>query len=116
MSAAPSTPEAWAQLTIGQAEVDRLIDGGIVEAGWTPPVSIRDAGPEPIPADLAGHRYRFRLEWHEREGAWYVEGQGPAERGWLIVQGPLWAPSPAERAMDRLGLLLLAACSPEGRA
>jgi hypothetical protein len=118
----PTTPEAWkdGKARIGQVEIDRLLEGGIVEIGWTPPASISRAalrsGSALVPASLSSPIYRFRLEWHQREGAWYIEGQGPAERGWLIVQGPIWAPSPAARAMDKLGFLLLAICSPEGSA
>lgn len=95
MSREPSTPEAWKEVRakgLGDVFAQRLREGQVIEIAWMPPISILElkAGPsKPIPPDLSSPRYRFRIEYHEGERRWYVEGMGPQERGWLIVEGPM---------------------------
>lgn len=114
---APYAGEVWAKAKhkLTQIEIDRLIDGGIVSIGWTPPVSINPPEASNPADDLHAHRYDFRLEF-AKDGAWYIDGTGPGQNGWLPVEGPMWGPSPSEQAMAKLGVLLLAVCAPEGAA
>jgi hypothetical protein len=114
----PDVTTVWAgaKPKITQLEIDRLLDGGIVQIGWTPPISLlaKQETPE-LAVDLMCATYDFRLEF-AKDGAWYVDGKGPGMNGWLPVEGPMWGPSPSDRAIHKLGMLLLAICSPEGSA
>ncbi len=122
----PTTPEAWEQFKADRNSlrdaIMRSADGQIIRSQWTPPLSLGPSDGMADAAQMQAYLYDFRLSWHPakrdpRAGDWYIEGQGPAERDWLIVEGPIpGIPSPADYAMDRLAQMLLEALTPAGRA
>lgn len=99
--------------------IDRLTHGETIDIAWRRPFKHSDLTPigEGI-ADIATEHFvfQFRLEWHYRDGRWYIDGTGPDMRGWVPVEGPIEGPAPHHYAMSRLGQMLLEALQPEGSA